>query len=821
MNTLCMAPLTGDDGEPSHMVAVLRARCLSEFQTLLLLSPGLTQAGRTQLNHPTDHAHLAEGLISPSFASPMVPHAMFASAGTYPPGLVPGFYAKDGRSTVQETSPSICTPPPPQSAPWKMPPNVIPWLGAALGAQGMPPPRVPVAAPLTMLPTSLPVPLPTSPTQRPKQIPTTRPVRDDSSAIMPPPPPLPRPVRLGSAPLPMQKRRNEVGRELPTQIRTSALDATQAQLDTPQLPPPQLPPPPPQLPPPPPPPQLPSPPQQLPPQQLPPQQLPPPQLPSPQPPTPQPPPPNSVMAALPSPCDPSQGQHTAMESVPQAEAAEQPPGPHQISPQASTIPARHNSSQRPVELQHHGEAAMACESSDGTSGMPLLSAVAAARAHANVVRSGAGEDTYACAALAPMPPWQPRADGNSATPELAADGGRLAPFLTKLFNLVSSPDTDAAVRWSVDGTSLQIVDAQRLTREVLPRFFKHNKLGSFTQQLHTYGFGRRRSDPANEMVFYHDHFRRGKPAELYRIRRSTPGLPASASGFTGSDAIYADAQAQPHPHAPVGPAAAAAEDADEDAISEFQIEEEPSTASLLETLHSVEQHLAKTSRAFANHQHESRHAMIAIGATLAQRHPHLTSLIRAVVAFPAVDAGESGSSEPPRDVGAQSEAHPSACVPSAAEVAVGEQSAASAPSNTGVRTTLLHLTAVAEDACSDASGGGSDERSDDHERSGASDHGDAEEGEQLYDRSNENRSGSEDRGSDPGSEGSGHASNKSGGNASNSSGKCSNSSNERGSATGSCGSGGECSNSSSSAEPRSEVSDGSGSHGGPSTSTSG
>ncbi len=71
---------------------------------------------------------------------------------------------------------------------------------------------------------------------------------------------------------------------------------------------------------------------------------------------------------------------------------------------------------------------------------------------------------------------------------------RLAPFLTKLYELVTSAETDGAVRWDSDGTAFRIIDPTRLAREVLPRYFKHNKLGSFTQQLHTYGFYRMQNE---------------------------------------------------------------------------------------------------------------------------------------------------------------------------------------------------------------------------------------------------------------------------------------------------------------------------------------
>jgi len=89
---------------------------------------------------------------------------------------------------------------------------------------------------------------------------------------------------------------------------------------------------------------------------------------------------------------------------------------------------------------------------------------------------------------------------------------RVPPFLTKLTEIltVESPEV---VGLNVDVASFTIGDPQRFAKEVLPRYFKHNKLGSFYQQLHTYGFRRASSAPDSAVEFHHDQYM-GSPEDF-------------------------------------------------------------------------------------------------------------------------------------------------------------------------------------------------------------------------------------------------------------------------------------------------------------------
>jgi hypothetical protein len=63
----------------------------------------------------------------------------------------------------------------------------------------------------------------------------------------------------------------------------------------------------------------------------------------------------------------------------------------------------------------------------------------------------------------------------------------VAPFLTKVYDMVSDPATDAVISWAAGaGASFVIWDSHAFERDLLPRHFKHNHFTSFIRQLNTY-----------------------------------------------------------------------------------------------------------------------------------------------------------------------------------------------------------------------------------------------------------------------------------------------------------------------------------------------
>ena len=98
---------------------------------------------------------------------------------------------------------------------------------------------------------------------------------------------------------------------------------------------------------------------------------------------------------------------------------------------------------------------------------------------------------------------------------------KVAPFLIKLFEIVSSPNCDNLVCWSDLGDSFKIVDRDRFAQDVLPLYFKHDNLRSFIRQLNIYGFQRvpNASGRDRTMEFQHLMFTRNGVRNLKEIKR--------------------------------------------------------------------------------------------------------------------------------------------------------------------------------------------------------------------------------------------------------------------------------------------------------------
>jgi len=106
---------------------------------------------------------------------------------------------------------------------------------------------------------------------------------------------------------------------------------------------------------------------------------------------------------------------------------------------------------------------------------------------------------------------------------------QIQTFIRKTFEMINECNYEIA-SWTDDGQRFVVKQPDKFAQEMIPRFFKHNKLSSFVRQLNFYGFRKVQSSARNKVdedetrewwEFHHPQFQRGREDLLCDIKRSS------------------------------------------------------------------------------------------------------------------------------------------------------------------------------------------------------------------------------------------------------------------------------------------------------------
>ncbi|XP_019856235.1 PREDICTED: heat shock factor protein-like [Amphimedon queenslandica] len=118
-------------------------------------------------------------------------------------------------------------------------------------------------------------------------------------------------------------------------------------------------------------------------------------------------------------------------------------------------------------------------------------------------------------------------EGSNGSSGSSGSSSEVAPFISKVWSIVNDESILHLVAWSESGKTFLVLDEPRFSKDVLPKYFKHNNFASFVRQLNLYGFrkvakpdqGALLKSSGDSVEFWHANFRRDHPELLNLVQR--------------------------------------------------------------------------------------------------------------------------------------------------------------------------------------------------------------------------------------------------------------------------------------------------------------
>lgn len=93
-----------------------------------------------------------------------------------------------------------------------------------------------------------------------------------------------------------------------------------------------------------------------------------------------------------------------------------------------------------------------------------------------------------------------------------------------LMRILSDPANADSITWLPNGKAFVIINAEKFTKNVLPKYFGKTKYASFTRKLCRWNFSRVKQKRKMPPAYYHEHFRRGEEmlcTQMYCLNKRT------------------------------------------------------------------------------------------------------------------------------------------------------------------------------------------------------------------------------------------------------------------------------------------------------------